>query len=176
MIPGIADHIPADAQIDDKELVKIKSVISSMTSDERRSPERFIVTSWEEVIDGGRRKKKRSAFYDQRRLRRVARGSGRRENDVADILNRFAMMRQMMMQLGASTGMLGKVPGLKQLGQLRQIQKMAKSGGLDMSQLANMMSAPTSERPRFSAPQRAQEKAKDKQKRRDQKKARKKNR
>ena len=32
---------------------------------------------------------------------------------VADLLNRFAMMRQMMMQLGQSTGLLGKIPGFK---------------------------------------------------------------
>ncbi|MDX2024196.1 MAG: signal recognition particle protein [Deltaproteobacteria bacterium] len=175
MIPGIADHIPKDAQIDDKELVKIKSVISSMTEDERRFPERFIVSSWEEVIEGDRRKKKRSAFYDQRRLRRVAKGSGRRENDVADILNRFAMMRQMMMQLGQSTGLLGKIPGFKQLGQLRQMQQMAKSGGLDLGQLANMMSVPSAERGTFSAPKRNHDKVKMKKKRLDQKKARKKN-
>ncbi|MCG5052560.1 MAG: signal recognition particle protein [Myxococcales bacterium] len=176
MIPGIADHIPENAQIDDKELVKIKAIISSMTDDERRHPERFIVTSWEEVIEGERRKKKRSAFYDQHRLRRVARGSGRREQDVADILNRFAMMRQMMQQIGQSTGLLGRLPGFKQLGQLRQMGQMAKMGGLDINQLASMMSTPSMERGHFSAPKRSVEKVKMKQKRREQKKARKKNR
>lgn len=176
MIPGIADHIPENAQIDDKELVRIKAIISSMTNDERRHPERFIVTSWEEVVEGERRKKKRSAFYDHTRLRRVARGSGRREAEVADILNRFATMRQMMMQLGASTGLLGKIPGFKQLGQLRQMSQMAKMGGVDMSQLASLMSSPAMERGHFSAPKRSVEKVKKKQKLRDQKKARKKNR
>ena len=64
-------------------------MISSMTDDERRHPERFIVTSWEEIVDGGKRKKKRSAFYDTSRLRRVAQGSGHKEQEVADLLNRF---------------------------------------------------------------------------------------
>src|SRR5262245_24609160 len=96
-IPGMSDAMPAGATIDDRELDRIRAVISSMTEDERRHPDRFVITSWEEVVEGGKRKKKRSAFYEQSRLRRVARGSGRKENEVADLLNRFAMMRQMMM-------------------------------------------------------------------------------
>ena len=48
--------------------MKIKSIISSMTADERGHPERFVVTSWEEMVEGGNRKKKRSAFYEQGRL------------------------------------------------------------------------------------------------------------
>ena len=47
--------MPEGAKIDDRELVKIKSMISSMTEDERRHPERFVVTSWEEVVEGGNR-------------------------------------------------------------------------------------------------------------------------
>src|SRR4051794_6681818 len=108
-IPGAADAMPEGTKVDDRELVKIKAVISSMTQDERRHPERFVVTSWEEVVEAGKRRKKRSAFYDQSRLQRVARGSGRKEAEVADILNRFATMRQMMMQIGMSTGLLGKI-------------------------------------------------------------------
>ena len=76
--------MPEGAKVDDRELVRIGSMISSMTEDERRHPERFVVTSWEEVVDGGKRKKKRSAFYDQQRLRRVARGSGHKENEFYD--------------------------------------------------------------------------------------------
>ena len=47
-----------------------------MTGDERRHPERFIITSWEEVVEGGKRKKKRSAFYETCRLARVAKRLG----------------------------------------------------------------------------------------------------
>ncbi|HEY4184625.1 MAG TPA: signal recognition particle protein [Polyangia bacterium] len=166
-IPGMADAMPEGTKIDDRELDRIKAIISSMTDDERRHPERFVITSWEEVLDGGKRKKKRSAFYDQSRLRRVARGSGRKENEVADILNRFATMRQMMMQIGMSTGLLGKIPGFKQLAQLKKL------GGLDVNQLASMMNQPSAERGHFQAPKRNVDKAKEKQKRKDSRKARK---
>jgi signal recognition particle GTPase len=111
----------------DKELVRIKAIISSMTDDDRRHPERFVFSSWEEVVEGGKRRKKRSAFYDQNRVRRVARGAGRKESEVADILNRFAMRRQLMMQLGASTGLLGKIPGLQQFAQMKRRSRKSAS-------------------------------------------------
>jgi signal recognition particle subunit SRP54 len=169
-IPGIADAMPEGAKVDDRELVRIGSMISSMTDDERRHPERFVVTSWEEVIDGGKRKKKRSAFYDSGRLKRVARGSGHKDNEVADLLNRFAMMRQLMMQIGASTGLLGKIPGFKQLAQMK------KFAGIDVNQLAGMMNTPSAERGHFQAPKRNVDKSKEKRKRKDARKARKKGR
>src|SRR5215471_11883878 len=167
-IPGVADAIPEGTQISDNELVRIGAMISSMTEDERRHPERFIVTSWEEVVEGGKRKKKRSAFYESGRLARVAKGSGRREQEVADLLNRFAMMRQMMMQIGMSTGLLGKIPGFKQLAQAKKMM------GLDVNQLANMMQTPSAERGHFQAPKRNVDRAKEKRKRKDARKARKK--
>src|SRR5450432_1353382 len=147
-IPGASEAIPEGVQVDDRELVRISAMISSMTGDERRHPERFIVTSWEELVEGGKRKKKRSAFYDTTRLRRVAQGSGHKEQEVADLLNRFGMMRQMMMQIGMSTGLLGKIPGFKQLAQAKKMM------GLDVNQLANMMQTPSAERGHFQAPQR----------------------
>jgi signal recognition particle subunit SRP54 len=169
-IPGVADAMPEGAKVDDRELVRIGSMISSMTEDERRHPERFVVTSWEEIVDGGKRKKKRSAFYDQGRLKRVARGSGHKENEVADLLNRFAMMRQLMMQIGMSSGLLGKIPGFKQLAQMK------KFAGIDVNQLAGMMNTPSPERGHFQAPKRNVDKAKEKRKRKDARKARKKGR
>jgi len=165
-IPGVSD---ANIQVDDRELVRISSMISSMTDDERRHPERFIISSWEEVVEGGKRKKKRSAFYDISRLARVARGCGRKDSEVADLLNRFAMMRQLMMQLGASTGLLGKIPGFRGLAQAKKLL-----GGVDMEQLAAMMSTPSPERGHFQAPQRNQDRSKDKRKRKEARKARKK--
>jgi len=168
-IPGVADAMSqSGATVSDNELVKIGSMISSMTEDERQHPERFVITSWEEVTEGGKRKKKRSAFYDTSRLKRVARGSGRRENEVADLLNRFAMMRQMMMQVGMQTGVLGKIPGMKQFAQMK------KFAGVDMEQLAAMMQTPSAERGHFSAPKRNIDRNKEKRKRKEARKARKK--
>ncbi len=166
-IPGVTDAMPDGVKVDDRELVRIQSVISSMTEDERRHPERFVVTSWEEITDGGKRKRKRSAFYDTSRLRRVAAGSGHRENDVADLLNRFAMMRQLMKQIGMSTGVLGKIPGFKQVAQMR------KFAGIDVNQLASMMNTPSAERGHFQAPSRNVDRAKEKRKRKEARRARK---
>jgi signal recognition particle subunit SRP54 len=167
-IPGVADALPEGTEVSDDELVRIGAIISSMTGDERRHPERFIVTSWEEIVDNGKRKKKRSAFYDTGRLKRVATGSGHKEQEVADLLNRFGMMRQMMMQIGASTGLLGKIPGFKQVAQAKKMM------GMDMNQLANMMQTPSAERGHFQAPKRNVDRVKEKKKRKDAKKARKK--
>ncbi len=169
-IPGVADALPEGTQISDDELVRIGSMISSMTNDERKHPERFVMTSWEEVVDGGKRKKKRSAFYDTGRLARVARGCGRREQDIADLLNRFAMMRQMMMQIGMQSGLLSKIPGLKQLAQAKNLM------GLDVNKLASMMQTPSAERGHFQAPKRNVDRGKEKRKRKDARRARKKGR
>jgi signal recognition particle subunit SRP54 len=166
-IPGVADAMPEGAKIDDNELVRIGSMISSMTEDERQHPERFVITSWEEVAEGGKRKKKRSAFYDQGRIKRVARGSGHKETEVADLLNRFAMMRQLMMQIGQSSGLLGKIPGFKQFAQMK------KFAGIDVNQLASMMNTPSAERGHFQAPKRSVDRSKEKRKRKDARKARK---
>ncbi len=169
-IPGVADAMPDGVKIDDRELVRIGAIISSMTEDERQHPERFVITSWEEVTQGASRKKKRSAFYDQRRVRRVALGSGHKESEVADILNRFAMMRQLMAQLGQSTGLMGKIPGFKQMAQMK------KFAGIDVNQLAGMMNTPSAERGPFQAPKRNVDRAKEKRKRKDARKARKRGR
>jgi signal recognition particle subunit SRP54 len=98
----------------------------------------------------------------------VAQGSGHKEQEVADLLNRFGMMRQMMMQIGMSTGLLGKIPGFKQLAQAKKMM------GLDMNQLANMMQTPSAERGHFQAAQRNVDRVKEKRKRKDARKARKK--
>jgi signal recognition particle subunit SRP54 len=79
-------------------------------------------------------------------------------------------MRQMMMQLGQSTGLLGKIPGFKQLAQAKQLM------GMDMNKLAGMMNTPSAERGGFQAPKRNVDRAKEKRKRKDARKQRKKNR
>ncbi|MDY0002930.1 MAG: signal recognition particle protein [Polyangia bacterium] len=134
-LPFFKDGLPDGVQIDDRELTKIESIISSMTRAERERPELFVVTSFEEIKDHKGRKKGRKAMsdYDLDRVRRVARGSGRKESDVKDLLYKFATMRGMMMELGQSQGLLGKIPGLKQWNRMRKL------AGMNMDQIMDGM-------------------------------------
>ena len=55
-------------------------------------------------------------FIDQiagARVARVARGSGRGERDVARLLERFALMREVMTKIGRLTGLAAERPGSK---------------------------------------------------------------
>ena len=108
-IPGVAEALLDGAEIDDEHLVRIGAMISSMTGDERRHPERFVVTSWGAIGGRGNDKKQGSIVYDaacdMSRLRRVAQGSGRTLHELVSLLNRFALMRHLMLQIGRSTGL-----------------------------------------------------------------------
>ena len=50
-LPFFKDGLPEGVNVDDKELVKIESMINSMTKSERANPELFVVTSFEEIKD-----------------------------------------------------------------------------------------------------------------------------
>ena len=168
-MPMFGLQIPEGANIDDGELIKIKAMISSMTLDERRVPERFIETSWEQVVQGGQVKgRRRVAHYCESRIRRVARGSGRKEAEVMELLHKFALMRQMMLTMGAQAGLLGKIPGL------RTISKIKQFAGMDLGAIMNAAGMPQAEA-RHSAPRANIDKVRDKRKRKMQKDARKKN-
>lgn len=168
-MPLFGLQIPEGANIDDSELVKIKAMISSMTLDERRVPERFIETSWEQVVQGGQVKGRRKvAHYCESRIRRVARGSGRKEAEVMELLHKFALMRQMMLTMGAQAGLLGKIPGL------RTISKIKQFAGMDLGAIMNAAGMAPQE-VRHSAPRPNIDKMRDKRKRKMQKDARKKN-
>ncbi|WP_337865198.1 signal recognition particle protein [Ignavibacterium sp.] len=73
MIPGLGSQIK-NAQIDDKALVKVEAIISSMTREERENPK---------VLNGSRRK-------------RIARGSGTSIQDVNRLIKQFQEMQRMM--------------------------------------------------------------------------------
>ena len=168
-MPMFGMQLPEGANIDDGELVKIKAMISSMSLDERRNPERFIETSWEQVISGGQVKgRRRVANYVESRVRRIARGSGRKETEVMELLHKFALMRQMMLSMGAQAGLLGKIPGLRSLGKLKQM------AGMDLGAMMNAAGMPQMEG-RRSAPRPNVDKKRDKIKRKAAKEARKRN-
>jgi signal recognition particle subunit SRP54 len=168
-MPLFGAQIPEGANIDDSELVKIKAMISSMTMDERRQPELFIETSWEQVIQGGQvRGRRRVANYVETRVRRVARGSGRKEAEVMELLHKFALMRQMMLTMGAQAGLLGKIPGL------RTISKIKQFAGMDLGAIMNAAGMPKMDM-RHAAPRPNVDKRREKMKRKASKEARKRN-
>lgn len=77
LIPGL-NKLPLD-QIDDKELVYVEAILSSMTPRERKKPS---------IIDGNRKK-------------RIANGSGTSVQRVNQILAQFENMKEMFKKLGA---------------------------------------------------------------------------
>jgi len=112
-------------------------MISSMTREERTNPQVFVATTWEDFMaTSGRQAKRRRADFNPSRVKRVSKGSGRSEHEVKELLQKFAQMRQMMVQLGASTGLMGKIPGFKQFSQMKKLanmdinQLMGAGGGL----------------------------------------------
>lgn len=107
-LPFFADSVGENFNVDERELGKIKAIVQSMTRDERNDP---------------------AVFQKQpKRLVRVARGSGANEKDVAELLQRFAFMRQMMGGIGQQAGLLSRIPGMKQLASARQMKNMLSAG------------------------------------------------
>lgn len=118
-VPFFAESMPDGFRFDERDLVRTKAMVSSMTPAERRDYRLF---------------QRQSS-----RLKRVARGSGRSERDVADLIQRFAMMQQLMGSIGMQAGALGKIPGMKQLAMSRQLGRAVRTGGLEHNpMLANL--------------------------------------
>jgi len=95
-------ELPEGINIDEKELVKIEAMVNSMTPDERRTPQ----------------------IFNASRIERVARGSGRPKKEVQELLQKYEAMRQVMKQIGGASGLLGRLPGFKQMAQLRKMKGM----------------------------------------------------
>jgi signal recognition particle subunit SRP54 len=201
-LPFFGGGLPEGVNLDDRELTKIEAMISSMTREERTNPQVFVATTWEDfVATSGRQAKRRRADFNPGRVRRVSKGSGRSEQDVKELLQKFAQMRQMMVQLGASTGLMGKIPGFKQFSQMKKLANMdinalMAGGGLPpglgegagMPNMPAMPGVPTGNIPGLPkgytppgsksavGPTRAHDKQKARDKRKAEKAARKKNR
>ena len=124
-LPFFGGNLPEGVNLDDRELTKIEAMISSMTREERTNPQVFVATTWEDFMaTSGRQAKRRRADFNPGRVKRVSKGSGRSEQEVKELLQKFAQMRQMMVQLGASTGLMGKIPGFKQFSQMKKLANM----------------------------------------------------
>ena len=76
MIPGMNAGALKDAQVDEKQMVRIEAIILSMTRQERMRPE---------IINGSRRK-------------RIATGSGTTVEDINKLLKQFEQMKKTMKQ------------------------------------------------------------------------------
>ena len=94
MLPKVgpfANLQQAAGKVDEKELVRVEAIISSMTAHER---------SHHEVINGSRRK-------------RIARGSGTSVQEVNNLLRQYAQMRKMFKSMSRSPFMSKKLAGVK---------------------------------------------------------------
>jgi signal recognition particle subunit SRP54 len=89
MIPGMSQMKDmGDMELEEKELVKIDAIISSMTMQERSNPG---------VLNGSRRK-------------RIARGSGTTVQDVNRLIKQFSQTKKMLRSMTAAAGKR-KMPG-----------------------------------------------------------------
>jgi len=124
-LPFFPDGLPKDVVLDDRELVRIEAIIRSMTFAERKKPDLFfqLPGDWFNRMKM-KQAKKIPITFDERRVKRVARGCGRQEEDVRQLLVRFVTMRQIMGAMGQNKGLLSKLPGFKQLSQLKAMKEL----------------------------------------------------
>lgn len=96
MIPGIGSQLrQAKQQISDDDYKSIEAIIHSMTPYERRHPE---LLNSKRISDGS-----------HSRRSRIARGSGRNQNEVRQLITQFEQMQQMMSQF-SRVAKKGKLP------------------------------------------------------------------
>lgn len=91
-LPFFSNMAANPGQIDDSELVKVESIINSMTKKERQNPE----------------------ILNQSRIERIANGSGRKQNDVNEVLTKYKDMKDLMSAVGGGK-IRGKWKGMKGL-------------------------------------------------------------
>ncbi|HEY1691478.1 MAG TPA: signal recognition particle protein [Polyangiaceae bacterium] len=108
-MPGMGDMMPPGVNLDDGELTKIEAIIQSFTKFERKDPYALI--------------------REPTRVTRIAKGSGQPEPGVQELVQKFLFMKQMMEGLGQNMGMMGKIPGMKNVAMAKQLRKMAAQGG-----------------------------------------------
>jgi signal recognition particle subunit SRP54 len=104
-LPFFHDMVPEGAAVDEKVLGRIEAMIHSMTPDERNNPK--IITQCK----------------NDSRAKRIARGSGRKPEEVKDLVSRFETMREVMKRVGKHPALLGRLPGF------REAMDLARSRG-----------------------------------------------
>lgn len=102
--------MPTDVNLDDRELVRMEAMIQSMTPLERVDPYALV--------------------REPSRVTRVSKGSGTKPEAVTELVQKFLFMKQMMGNVGANMGLMGKIPGMKGLGMAKNLKKMMAGGGM----------------------------------------------
>jgi signal recognition particle subunit SRP54 len=92
MVPGLSSSIK-NMDIDDKQLVKVESIIQSMTQKERKNPK---------ILNGSRRM-------------RIAKGSGNSIQEVNRLIKQFGEMQKMMKMFGSkgNKNFLGNIKNIR---------------------------------------------------------------
>jgi signal recognition particle subunit SRP54 len=109
-MPGMSDMMPPGVNLDDGELVRVEAIIQSFTKLERRDPNALI--------------------REESRVTRIAKGSGQPEEQVKELVQKFLFMKQMMDGMGANLGMMGRIPGMKNVAMAKQLRKQMAQGGM----------------------------------------------
>jgi signal recognition particle subunit SRP54 len=94
-MPFFQGGTPQAGAVDDYELVRIESMINSMTPAERSTP----------------------SIIDESRMSRIANGSGREESEITDLLGKFKDMSDLMVAMGGGKlrGRWKRMKGLKNM-------------------------------------------------------------
>ena len=108
-MPGLSGALPEGASVDDNEIVRMEAIIQSMTPFEKRDPYALV--------------------REPGRAKRISKGSGTDDKQVNEVVQKFLFMRQMMSGLSQNMGLMGKIPGLKNLAMAKNMKKMAAAGG-----------------------------------------------
>jgi signal recognition particle subunit SRP54 len=109
-IPMLGGQIPEGVNLDDRELVRIEAMIQSMNRSEKRDPYLLV--------------------REPGRVTRIAKGSGQPEQGVSELVQKFLFMKQMIGNVGQNMGMLGKIPGMKQMNMAKNLKKAMASGAM----------------------------------------------
>jgi signal recognition particle subunit SRP54 len=108
-MPGMSDMMPPGVNIDEGELSRVEAIIQSFTKFERNDPYALI--------------------REPTRVARIAKGSGQPDQQVSELVQKFLFMKQMMGGLGQNMGMMGKIPGMKNLAMAKNLRKQMAQGG-----------------------------------------------
>ena len=92
MAIGIPKEIK-DVEIDEKQLLRIDAIITSMTKEERRNPK---------ILNASRRQ-------------RISKGSGNTVQDINRFIDNFTQMQKMMKNMMNGNGKYPKMPGMDNL-------------------------------------------------------------